>query len=155
MNSKKAAALGFGVAFGFLISWGQFTDPDRIREMLILSDLYMYFMMGSAMAVGFIGARLVKGRKSLVTRQTIAWVTERPQRRHIAGAATFGLGWAISDACPGPIAAQPALGIGWSVFTMAGLFLGVWLFLVRTPRAVVTRHYRGTSTTVTMGAGPE
>ena len=35
---KKAAAVGFGVAFGFLISWGQFTDPDRIREMLTLSD---------------------------------------------------------------------------------------------------------------------
>jgi hypothetical protein len=137
--SKKAAATGFGVAFGFLISWGQFTDPDRIREMLTLADPYMYLMMFSAMAVGFAGARLVRGRRTLLGNGVVAWVTEKPQRRHIAGAATFGFGWAISDACPGPIAAQPALGIGWSVFTMAGVFLGVWLFLVRSPQAAVRR----------------
>jgi uncharacterized membrane protein YedE/YeeE len=106
----------------------------------------MYFMMGSAIAVGFVGARLVKGRKTLLGEGVVAWVTEKPERRHIVGAATFGLGWAISDACPGPIAAQPALGIGWSVFTMAGLFLGVWLFLVRKPAVAWHRKYEGLST---------
>ena len=48
----KAVGLGFGVVFGFLISWGQFTDPDRIRDMLLLNDLYLYAMMFSAMAIG-------------------------------------------------------------------------------------------------------
>jgi uncharacterized membrane protein YedE/YeeE len=129
--SKKATAVGFGVAFGFLISWGQFTDPDRIREMLTLADPYMYLMMASAIAVGTIGSRLLRGRRSLVGGGPIAWVTEKPERRHIVGAATFGFGWALSDACPGPVAAQPALGVAWSAFTMAGIFLGVWLFLAR------------------------
>ena len=140
---KKLVATGFGVAFGFLISWGQFTDPDRIREMLTLQDFYMYLMMFSAMAVGFVGARLVRGRKTLLGKGVVAWITESPSRRHISGAAIFGFGWALSDACPGPIAAQPALGVGWSVFTMAGVFLGVWVFLVRPQGAAFHATYEG------------
>ena len=48
-------AVLFGAGFGFLLSWGQFTSPDRIREMLLVEDLYLYEMMFTAMVVGFIG----------------------------------------------------------------------------------------------------
>jgi hypothetical protein len=37
----RAVAVGFGVVFGFAISWGQFTNPDRLREMLLLQDPYL------------------------------------------------------------------------------------------------------------------
>ena len=56
----KATATCFGAIFGFAISWGQFTDPDRIRDMLLLDDPYIYLMMASAIAVGF-GAKLAGG----------------------------------------------------------------------------------------------
>ena len=59
---KLAAATLLGAGFGFLISWGQFTDPDRIREMLLFEDLYLYEMMFSAMAIGFVGIRLLRRR---------------------------------------------------------------------------------------------
>ena len=56
---------------------------------------------------------------------------EPPTRRHLAGAAIFGLGWGIADACPGPIAAQVGQGIGWGLATFAGVIIGVYLFLRR------------------------
>jgi uncharacterized membrane protein YedE/YeeE len=129
----KAVSAGFGVAFGFLISWGQFSDPDRIGDMLRLADPYLYLMMASGIAVGTLGSRLLRraGARSLVTRTPIAWATERPARRHIAGAATFGLGWALADSCPAPIAAQLTQGVGWSLFTIAGILGGVLLYLRR------------------------
>ena len=34
----RAAAAAFGALFGFMISWGHFTDPDAIRAMLLLED---------------------------------------------------------------------------------------------------------------------
>jgi uncharacterized membrane protein YedE/YeeE len=52
----------------------------------------------------------------------------RPERRHIAGAALFGLGWSVSDSCPAPIAGQLAQGVWWSLFTIAGVLLGIELF---------------------------
>ena len=126
-----AAAAAFGVAFGFLISWGQFTDPDRIRDMLLLRDPYLYLMMFSAIAVAFVGTWVLRRfrARAMLTGEPLSVERTRPQRRHFVGAAVFGLGWAISDSCPAPIAAQLAQGVFWSVFTIAGIVVGILLYL--------------------------
>jgi uncharacterized protein len=137
----RVAAVGFGAVFGFAISWGQFTDPDRLREMLLLQDPYLYVMMATAVTIGFVGARLLRKRRvrALMTGAPIAWTTTRPERRHVVGAAIFGVGWAITDSCPAPIAGQLAQGVAWSLFTIAGVMLGIALFF---RRARVTTHAR-------------
>jgi uncharacterized membrane protein YedE/YeeE len=123
----RAAALGFGAIFGFLISWGQFTDPDRIRAMLLLEDPYLYLMMFSSIAVSFLGSRVVMRRhaRAVLTGQLVRQTRARPEPRHIAGAAIFAVGWSIADSCPAPIAAQLSQGVLWSAFTIAGVFLGI------------------------------
>jgi uncharacterized membrane protein YedE/YeeE len=137
----RAVAVGFGAVFGFAISWGQFTDPDRLREMLLLQDPYLYVMMATAVTIGFVGARLLRRRhaRALLTGTPIRWTTTRPERRHVVGAAIFGVGWAVTDSCPAPIAGQLAQGVLWSLFTIAGVVLGIALFL---RRARVTTHAR-------------
>jgi uncharacterized membrane protein YedE/YeeE len=132
----RATAAGFGALFGFAISWGQFTDPDRIRDMLLIRDPYLYLMMATAVAIGIVGTRLLRRfrARALVTGNLIAWDVTQPQRRHVVGAVIFGLGWSISDSCPGPIAAQLAQGFAWSLFTAAGVGIGVLAFLVRQER---------------------
>ena len=124
----KAAALFFGAVFGFMISWGWFTDPDAIRDMLLLEDLYLWKMFALAVATAFVGTRLLRHRRSLVTHEEIDWVTSRPRRRHVTGAVIFGTGWAVTSACPAPIAAQLAQGIPWALFTVAGLVTGILLY---------------------------
>jgi uncharacterized membrane protein YedE/YeeE len=141
---KRAAAVGFGVVFGFAISWGQFTDPDRLREMLLLQDPYLYLMMATAVAIGFVGVRILRRRnaRALLTGAPISWTTARPERRHVVGAAIFGVGWAITDSCPAPIAGQLAQGVLWSVFTIAGVVLGIAVFFRRRERADPTLDNR-------------
>ena len=129
----RLAAAACGAAFGFLISWGQFTDPDRIRDMLLLEDPYLYLMLFSAIAVAFVATwvlRRVRVR-ALLTGQQLSLDRSKPEARHFLGAGIFGLGWAISASCPAPIAAQLAQGVFWSAFTLAGVLLGVLLFLRR------------------------
>jgi len=137
VNPVKAAAAGFGVAFGFLISWGQFADPDRIREMLLLEDLYLYGMMLSAVIVGTIGAQLLRRRhtRSVLTGRPVDWETPKLGARHVVGSAIFGLGWAITDSCPGPIAVQLTQGVPWALLTTAGVLAGVWIYLRRSSAA--------------------
>ena len=127
----RLAALAFGGLFGFAISWGQFTDPDRIRAMLLLEDAYLYVMMATAVAVGFVGSRLLRraGARTLTTGEPVAWTTSGVEHRHVVGAAIFGAGWALTDSCPAPIAAQLAQGSLWSLFTIAGIAAGIVLFL--------------------------
>jgi hypothetical protein len=137
MRARAAAAIGFGTVFGFAISWAQFTDPDRLREMLLLEDPYLYLMMATAVTIGFVAARLLRRLRvrALLTGAPVAWTTSRPERRHVAGAAIFGVGWAVTDSCPAPIAGQLAQGVLWSLFTIAGVLVGIAVFLNRTQSA--------------------
>jgi uncharacterized protein len=126
----RVASVLLGAGFGFLLSWGQFIDPDRIRDMLLLRDSYMWLMFAAAVAVGFTGLRLLRRARAraLLTGEPVSWATARPERRHVTGAAVFGAGWAVSDVCPGPVAAQLGQGIWWSVVLLAGIGLGLLLF---------------------------
>ena len=133
MTRVRVAGVVLGAGFGFAISWGQFIDPDRIRDMLLLRDGYMWEMFVVAVAVGFVGLRLMRRARvrALLTGQPVAWVSERPERRHVVGAAIFGAGWAVSDVCPGPVAAQLGQGIAWALPLLAGIALGINLYLRR------------------------
>jgi uncharacterized membrane protein YedE/YeeE len=129
----RVAACVFGALFGFLISWGQFSDPDRIRDMLLLNDAYLYLMMFSAIAVAGTGVWLLLRRRAraVLTGERISVERTRPERRHFVGAAIFGVGWAVADSCPAPIAAQLTQGVWWSLCTIAGVFIGVEVYLRR------------------------
>lgn len=124
----RLVGLGFGALFGFMISWGHFTDPDEIREMLLLQDAYLWKMFATAVFVAFVGTRLIRGRRAWLVGERVSWTTARPARRHLVGATCFGVGWAVAASCPAPIAAQLAQGVWWSLFTLAGVGVGTLLY---------------------------
>ncbi len=130
---KRLAALAVGFVFGLVLSWSGMTDPDVLRDGLLFKDFYLFGFFLSALATAFIGLRVLKvlQARALLTGEPVAWTAVAPERRHVVGSLLFGAGWAISDACPGPIAAQLGQGVFWSLATAAGLVLGVWLFLQR------------------------
>ncbi len=106
------------------------TSPDVIREALLFEDSYLFLFFGSAVAVGALGLALLRrtGARALLTGGPISWAREQPALRHIVGSLVFGIGWGVSDACPGPVATQVGQGIGWGLCTLAGIVLGVYLF---------------------------
>jgi uncharacterized membrane protein YedE/YeeE len=125
---KHAFGFATGLAFGFVLAWVQLTDPSRIRHMLLLDDAYYYVLMASAMAVGTIGTRwlLATGRAS--------WKGAPLAGRHVTGSVLFGVGWGISNACPGPIAAQLGQGLFWGFCTLGGFVVGSRLHSFRVAR---------------------
>src|SRR5436305_11808962 len=106
------------------------TSPVVIRQALLFERSYQFLFFASAVATAFVGLRLVRMWRSraIVTGAPTAWSVTRPQRQHVAGALIFGTGWAISDACPGPIATQLGQGIGWSLFTIPVVGAGLLLY---------------------------
>jgi uncharacterized membrane protein YedE/YeeE len=120
-------ALPFGLAFGFLLSWGHLTDPEAIRAMLMLRELDLFLVMGSAMMVAFAGAHLLRAisARSVVGGEAITWSRTRPTRNHVLGSVLFGLGWSIACTCPGPIAAMLGGGRFGALFIVAGVLGGI------------------------------
>jgi uncharacterized membrane protein YedE/YeeE len=115
----RVAGLAVGLIFGVTLAWSGLSSPVVIREALLFEHAYLYFLFASAVLVAAIGIALLPDKGT----------REPPGRRHIVGAAVFGLGWGIADACPGPIANQVGQGIAWGLFTFAGVVIGVYLFL--------------------------
>ena len=132
----KLAGLLVGLVFGVVLSWSGMSDPDVIRGALLFEESYLFLFFASAVLVASVGVRLLRGRRSLLTRERIDWRSTPVQRRHIAGSVLFGTGWALADACPGPIATQLGQGIAWSLFTLAGVVVGIWVFLRQRPSAI-------------------
>lgn len=127
----RSALLGlpFGVAFGALLSWAGLSDPRVVEDMLLLRSFDVFMLMGSAMVVAAVGARVLRraGAKALVDGTNIDWTTTPVTRSHVIGSAIFGVGWAVALTCPGPIAAQIGTGNLAGLATGAGVLGGVAL----------------------------
>jgi uncharacterized membrane protein YedE/YeeE len=129
----RGAGLLVGLVFGVALSWSGMTSPDVIRGALLFEHSYLFLFMFSAMAVATAGSWAARrlGARAAFSGAPVAWTRERPERRHVVGALIFGVGWGVADACPGPIATQLGQGIAWGLWTLAGVIIGVALFLRR------------------------
>jgi uncharacterized protein len=135
VSGRLAAGL-VGVVFGVALSWTGMTSPEVIRQSLLFESSYLFLMFGSGVAVAFVGMRLVRwrGMRAVITGEPVGWTTAKLQRGVFAGSVLFGIGWAVSDACPGPVATQLGQGILWSLFTIVGIVIGIRLYTSRQAR---------------------
>jgi uncharacterized membrane protein YedE/YeeE len=123
----RVFALLLGIVTGFVFGWTRMTDPETFHRMLALRSPTIYLLMASAVGVAFVGARLLRGRRALLGGERIDWGPTRPTRNHVLGSVLFGVGWGISDACPGPVAAQLGAGRLLVLALAAGILVGVRL----------------------------
>jgi uncharacterized protein len=132
-NRSRAAGAVIGIVFGITLCWSGMTSPVVIRQALLFERSYLFLFFASAVVTAAVGLRVLKRvqTRAVITGAPIAWKPERPERRHVVGAALFGLGWGVADACPAPIATQLGQGIVWSIFTITGVIIGIRYFLRR------------------------
>jgi uncharacterized protein len=129
--SRRLAGLGIGLVFGVVLSWSGMTSPVVIRQALLFQRAYLFLFFASAVCVATAGCWLLRraGVRTVIGGEPITWQPDSPQRRHIVGSVVFGIGWGIADACPGPIATQLGQGAWWGLWTLAGVVIGVRLYL--------------------------
>jgi len=89
--------------------------------MFRFQSFHMYGIIGTAVVLGVLGVALIKKfnlrDSSGLPIQFIP--KEKGIIRYLVGGALFGLGWALSGACPGPI----VVNIGYGYITMVIVFL--------------------------------
>ena len=130
--------LALGTFLGIVFIKSEVVSWFRIQEMFHFRAVHMYGVIGSAVGVGALGVALMKRfRVRTVRGEEIVYPGAdevRPQTRHILGGISFGLGWGLVGACPGPIFAL--VGSGLSVFLVAllGALAGAWCYGALKPR---------------------
>jgi len=110
----------FGLLLGFSLSHIGFGDFGEVHRMFTFADLRLVLTFGGAVALCAAGFAVLSRRW---------WFVPRPaQTASAVGGLVFGLGWALSGACPGIVLVQLGEGRMLAGLTLGGIFAGTWLF---------------------------
>lgn len=126
---KNLKFLVFGIAFGIILTKAEVISWFRIQEMFRFQSFHMYGIIGSAVIVGAISILILKKFNIKDSNGAELVFLKKPYNKgYIIGGILFGLGWALTGACPGPIFAL--IGSGHSVFIVTLIFavFGAWIY---------------------------
>lgn len=118
-----------GLAFGIIFVKAEIISWFRIQEMFRLQSFHMYGVIGSAVLVGMLSVWLIKKFKIKTTDgEPIIFQPKIFNKGQIYGGLIFGLGWAITGACPGPLFAQIGTGATVIAVTLISAIAGTWVY---------------------------
>ena len=107
--------------FGIVMAKSEAFSWFRIQEMFRFQSFHMYGIIGTAVTLGVIGVALIKkfNLRDIKGNPITFFPKEKSIVRYLIGGTIFGLGWALSGACPGPM----VVNIGYGYLSMIVVFL--------------------------------
>lgn len=119
-----------GIVFGIIMTKSEAVSWYRIQEMFRFQAFFMYGIIGSAVLPGIIIVALIKrfklknisGEPIQFTPKDLHW------KKYLFGGAIFGLGWALTGACPGPVFVLLGCGYGVMLLVIAGALVGTFTY---------------------------
>jgi len=120
-----------GAAFGIVIVEAEVISWFRIQEMFRFDAFHMYGIIGAAVVTAAISILTIKrldirGRDG--TPLGLAPKSIGTGVRYMAGGTMFGLGWALTGACPGPLVALVGAGMPVMLVTILSALGGTWTY---------------------------
>ncbi len=121
--------LVIGMMFGIVFVKAEIISWYRIQEMFRLQSFYMYGVIGTAVIVGIISVWMIKRfRIKTIRGEHVVFIGKQFQWGNVIGGTIFGLGWAITGACPGPLFAQIGSGFFVVLVTLLSAVAGAWVY---------------------------
>lgn len=118
-----------GIFFGILLIKAEVVSWYRIQEMFRFQSFHMYGVIGSAVIVGVLSVWLLK---KLNIKSVSGEAIQIPQRKFhkgtVIGGLLFGLGWALTGACPGPLFALIGNGAYVVIVSLLSAIAGTWVY---------------------------
>ena len=119
-----------GILFGIIMSKSEAISWYRIQEMFRFQSFHMYGLMGIAVVLGSIAVFLIKRFKiNDYTGNPIVFKDkDKSFPKYIIGGTIFGLGWALTGACPGPMFVNIGHGYFAMLIVIFGALVGTYLY---------------------------
>ncbi len=125
-NFKYLAA---GALFGIILVKAEVVSWFRIQEMFRLQSFHMYGVIGSAVLVGMLSVVVIKKfNVKTIYGEPVEIPKKKFNKGQIYGGLIFGLGWALTGACPGPLFAQIGSGATVIIVTLFSAIFGTWVY---------------------------
>lgn len=118
-----------GILFGIILIKSEVVSWFRIQEMFKLQSFHMFGVIGSAVAVGAVSVFLIKKFKiKTIKGEEIIFPKKEFNKGQVLGGLTFGFGWAMTGACPGPLYAQVGYGATVIIVSVVMALVGTWVY---------------------------
>ena len=120
-----------GLVFGIIITKGEVISWFRIQEMFRFQGFHMFGVFATAMPIAILTVQFVKrsGMRTLGGEAVyIPAKTFGTGRRYLFGGILFGIGWALTGACPGPLFALLGSGVPAIAVVILGAIAGTWTY---------------------------
>jgi len=126
-----------GIYFGIVFTKSEVISWYRIQEMFRFQSFHMYGIIGSAIVVSMASIQVIKrlklgsvgGDDIVIPPKVMGSGT-----RYWAGGTLFGLGWAMTGACPGPMFALVGNGVLVMLVAILAAVAGTYTYGVLRPR---------------------
>lgn len=117
---QNLSAAAFGITLGFTLNRTGFSNFEELHKMLTFDDLRLLFTFMASVTVLLIGFRFLENRCCMAPRPI--------HKGSIIGGILFGIGWAVTGACPSVPLVQIGEGRLWGLYTLAGIAAGTALY---------------------------
>ena len=127
---KYLKYLVLGIVFGVVLTKAEIISWYRIYEMFRFQSFHMYGVIGSAVVMGIVITQWIKRTqmKSMSGDPIIINPKQFSIARYLIGGIIFGLGWALTGACPGPMFILVGNGYLVMVVAIASGILGTYVY---------------------------
>lgn len=126
---KNLIFLGLGILFGFILTKAEVVSWFRIQEMFRFQSFHMYGVICSAIAVGMLSLFLIKKLKlKTFSGDDIKLEDKEYSKGNVFGGLIFGLGWALTGACPGPLYALIGSGYLVILVVLLSALMGTFVY---------------------------
>jgi len=125
-----------GILFGIVMTKSEAVSWFRIQEMFRFESFHMYGIIGTAVILGsLLVAFIKKQKKKNIGGQLISLNPKNMSiPRYLFGGTIFGLGWAMTGACPGPMFTLLGQGV-WSILiVIISAIIGTYIYGILRPR---------------------
>lgn len=119
-----------GIIFGIILTKSEAASWYRIQEMFHFQSFHMYGIIGTAVILGAIGIAVIKKFKfkNMNGKEIQVEPKEKSVVRYLAGGTIFGLGWAMTGACPGPMYVLVGQGFAAMLVVLFSAVLGTLVY---------------------------
>ncbi len=132
---KNIKYLLLGIGFGFVLTKSEAISWFRIQEMFRFQGFQMYGILMTAIPVGMLSVWLIKHfQVRTISGEPVVIPPKKYNHGYIIGGFLFGMGWAFTGACPGPLYAQLGSGLTVTAVTLASALLGTWVYSFLRPK---------------------
>ena len=127
---KYLKFLVIGIIFGIVLVKSEAVSWYRIYEMFKFQSFHMYGIIGTAVGTGIVLLLLSKKLKikNIEGKLLNVPMKDKTLLRYIIGGSLFGLGWALSGACPGPMYILVGTGVFSMLIVIAAAILGTYVY---------------------------